>query len=86
MSYYIQDIQRAKDLLEDPKATYVQLLDQLCELERFYGELKKLIKMGLGLKEDMITLWKIRKVADKIKFKIKHRVKELAKKYNEKYN
>lgn len=84
MSSYIQDIQEAKDLLENPKATYVQLLEKLCELERLYGELKKLIQMGFD--EDIRTLWKIGKVADKIKFKIKHRVKELANRRSDKHN
>jgi len=75
---YIQEIEEAKFLLNNPKATYVELLDKLCELERLYGELKKLIKMGFN--EDMITLWKIGDVANKIKFKIKYRVKQLASK------
>ena len=75
---YTQDIQEAKDLLNDPKANYVQLLDKLCELERLYGELKKLIKMGFN--EDIITLWKIGAIADKIRCKIKYRVKQLANK------
>lgn len=81
---YIQEIQEAKDLLEDPKATFVQLLEKLCELERLYSELKMLIKMGFH--EDIRTLWKISSVANKIKFKIKRRVKELADKCSEKYN
>jgi hypothetical protein len=81
---YIQDIKEAKDLLNNPKTTYVQLLDKLCELERLYSELKTLIKMGFN--EDIITLWKIASVADKIKFKIKYRVKQLASKRSDKHN
>jgi hypothetical protein len=73
---YTQEVQEAKDLLSDPKATYSQLLDKLCELERTYGKLKNLIVMGFN--EDMITLWKVAAIANEIKFKIKHRVKQLA--------
>lgn len=73
---YDQEIEEAKNLLNNSKATYVQLLDKLCELERLYGELKKLIIMGFN--EDIIILWKIGSVANKIKFKIKYRVKQLA--------
>ena len=73
---YIQDVQEAVELLEDSKATYVQLLEKLCELERLYGELKELIKMGFN--EDIETLWEIGATVDRIKSKIKHRVKKLA--------
>jgi hypothetical protein len=73
MSY----IQEAKDLLKNKKATFVELLEKLCELEREYGELKHQIKVGLS--KDGKTLLEIASIANKIRSKIIRRVQELAK-------
>jgi hypothetical protein len=73
MSY----IQEAKDLLKNTKATFVELLAKLCELEREYGELKHKIKVGLS--KDGKTLLETASIANRIRFKITRRVQELAK-------
>ena len=79
---YIQEIQEAKDLLNNPKATYEQLLDKLCELERLHGKSTQLVAMGFN--EDIIIVRKIGSIKEKIKIILKHRVKQLAAKDKEK--
>jgi hypothetical protein len=73
MSY----IEEAKDLLKNKKATFVELLAKLCELEREYGELKHKIKVGLST--DGKTLLETASIANRIRLKITRRVQELAK-------
>ena len=73
MSY----IQEAKDLLKNKKATFIELLAKLCELEREYGELKHKIKVGLST--DGKTLLETASTANIIRSKITRRVQGLAK-------
>ena len=73
MSY----IQEAKDLLKNKKATFVELLEKLCELEREYGELKHKIKVGFSV--DGKTLLETASLANEIRSKITRRVQGLAK-------
>lgn len=73
MSY----IQEAKDLLKNKKATFVELLAKLCELEREYGELKHKIKVGLST--DGKTLLETASIANAIRATIAQRVQTLVK-------
>ena len=59
---------QAAHLLADSNASYIDLLESLCDLEREYGHIKNGII--LGAREDVESLWRIAEIADKIKLKI----------------
>jgi len=68
---YIEDVQ---SLLEKSDVTYSDLLDTLLGLEREHAVIKLKIKMGFS--EDIKTLWKIGKIADRIKLKLEKKLNE----------
>jgi hypothetical protein len=68
---YIEDVQC---LVKKSSTTYLDLLEILLGLEREHHELKFKIKMGLS--NDIKTLWKIAKLADRIKVKIEKKLNE----------
>jgi len=68
---YIEDI---RSLLKKPNTTYQDLLETLISLEREHAIIK--LKIQLGFSEDIRTVWKIAKLADRIKLKIEKKLNE----------
>jgi len=68
---YIEDVQ---SLLKNPDITYSDLLETLLSLEREHAIIK--LKIQLGFSEDIKTVWKIAKLADRIKLKIEKKLSE----------
>jgi len=68
---YIEDVQL---LLKNPNTTYPDLLDTLLSLEREHAIIK--LKIQMGFSEDIKSLWKIAKIADRIRQKIDKKLNE----------
>lgn len=75
---YIEDV---RSLLKKPKITYPELLELLLNLER--EQTTRLTKIALGVRNDieencndMRTVWKIRKIANRLQEKINKKLSE----------
>jgi hypothetical protein len=68
---YIEDVQF---LLKKRNTSYSDLLDTLLSLEREHAIIK--LKIQMGFSEDIRSLWKIAKIADRIKLKIEKKLSE----------
>jgi len=64
-------LEDVKDLLKNPDGVNRRdFLDVLIKLEREHAVTLFKVKIGLGFSEEMINVWKIAKIANRIRIKV----------------